>query len=161
MRLFIYTAFIFCLLACNQPADNTKILQQQVDSLRNRVDNVYAPGLGEFMSSIQVHHAKLWFAGKNGNWELANFEMEEIQEAIENISKHCKDRTEIIELPMIHPALDSVKLAIIRKNPESFNNSFMLLTKICNNCHKTTQHAFNIIKVPDKPPYSNQIFEIP
>jgi hypothetical protein len=161
MRIIILTTLIFCLVACNQQTDRTDRLQQQVDSLRNRVENVYAPSLGEFMSSIQVHHAKLWFAGNNGNWELANFETEEIQEAIEDIQKYCKDRTEITELPMIFPALKNVKLAIFQKNPESFNNSFMLLTKTCNNCHMATQHAFNIIKAPDKPPYSNQVFEKP
>jgi hypothetical protein len=159
MRIIILTTLFFCLLACNQTVDNTKKLQQQVDSLRNRVDNVYAPGLGEFMSSIQVHHAKLWFAGKNGNWELANFEIEEIQEALEDIQKYCKDRPEISSLPMINIPLDSLKTAITVKNPVAFKNGFNLLTVTCNNCHQVTKHGFNVIKIPDRPPFTNQDFE--
>jgi hypothetical protein len=31
----------------------------------------YEPGLGEFMTATQLRHAKLWFAGKNSNWDLA------------------------------------------------------------------------------------------
>jgi hypothetical protein len=159
MRLFISTSVIFCLFACNQPADNTYKLQQQVDSLRNRVENVYAPGLGEFMSSIQVHHAKLWFAGNNGNWDLANFETEEIQEAIEDIQKFCKNRPEISDLPMINNPMDSLKTAIAVKNPAAFKSSFNRLTVTCNNCHQLTKHGFNVIKIPDQPPFTNQDFE--
>ena len=35
------------------------------------------PGFEEFMSNIQAHHAKLWFAGQNHNWKLADFEIHE------------------------------------------------------------------------------------
>ena len=48
----------------------------------------YTPGLGEFMSGIQVHHEKLWFAGKAGNWQLADFETGEIRETIDDIQKY-------------------------------------------------------------------------
>jgi len=41
----------------------------------------YAPGLGEFMTATQLRHAKLWFAGKENNWDLAAYEIDEIAEA--------------------------------------------------------------------------------
>ena len=34
----------------------------------------YKPGLGEFMTATQLRHAKLWFAGKDNNWDLAAYE---------------------------------------------------------------------------------------
>jgi len=111
------------------------------------------------MLSIQEHHAKLWFAGKNGNWELADFEMGEIQETMGYIQKYCADRPEVTSLPMIEPSLDSLKTAIVKKNTEEFKSSFTLLTNTCNNCHKVTKHSFNVIKIPDIPPVTNQIFE--
>ena len=36
----------------------------------------YAPGLGEFMTATQLRHAKLWFAGKENNWDLAAYEID-------------------------------------------------------------------------------------
>ena len=39
----------------------------------------YRPGLGEIMSGIQTHHAKLWFAGINENWKLADYEVKELK----------------------------------------------------------------------------------
>jgi hypothetical protein len=153
---------ILCLLSCNQQQESERIvLQNQIDSLRSRLDSSYAPGLGEFMLGIQTHHAKLWFAGKNGNWDLADFEMGEIQETMVDIQKYCADRPEVTSLPMINPSLDSLKLAIVRKNVESFKSSFILLTNTCNNCHKVTKHGFNVIKIPDVPPVTNQVFEKP
>jgi hypothetical protein len=110
------------------------------------------------MSGIQVHHEKLWFAGKNENWKLADFEVHEIKEALDDIQNYCQDRPEIRSLPMITPPLDSVVSAIAQKNSLAFKNSFTVLTSSCNSCHQATKHEFNVIKIPDSPPFSNQEF---
>jgi hypothetical protein len=162
MRYFSIVFLVFYLISCNQQQESERIvLQNQIESLRSRLDSSYTPGLGEFMLSIQMHHAKIWFAGKNGNGDLANFEIDEIRETIGDINKYCTDRPEISSLPMIDQPLDSLKLAITKKNIEAFKSSFILLTNTCNNCHKVTKHGFNVIKIPDIPPVTNQVFEKP
>ncbi len=152
--------FLFALVGCAQPADHSRALQSRMDSLEVRLANAYKPGLGEFMGSMQVHHAKLWFAGQNQNWELADFEIKEIKEALEDISQYCTDRPEIKEIGIIEPAIDSLSQSIQTKNLASFNRSFVLLTNTCNECHQATAHAFNVIKVPDHPPFGNQEFKL-
>jgi hypothetical protein len=155
-------ALLFCSLsACHQQSDQSGTLQKQIDSLNSRINNAYSPGLGEFMTSIQMHHAKLWFAGKNGNWELAQFEIGEIQESLDGINKYNRDRPEIKEIPMIDIPMDSLKAAITAKNMADFKNGFKLLTNTCNNCHAVTKHGFNKIKIPDVPPVTNQVFDKP
>ncbi len=120
----------------------------------------YKPGLGEFMSSIQMNHAKLWFAGVNDNWDLANFELGEIKETVEDAQHFCSDRPGIKNLPMLLPMLDSLNYSIQNKNAKSFKSSFTNLTTTCNNCHAATNHKFIVIKTPDSEPVSNQVFEI-
>ena len=149
------------MFACNQPAGNTQLLQNRIDSLEKKLAGTYKPGFGEFMSGIQVHHAKLWFAGQNQNWPLATFEIDEIKEALEGITTYCTDRPESKFITTITPSLDSVSNAIALKNPAQFKNSYMMLTNTCNSCHKATSHAFNVITVPGQPPFSNQKFTIP
>ncbi|MBD0331148.1 MAG: hypothetical protein ICV66_00680 [Chitinophagaceae bacterium] len=149
------------LIACNQQSSNTSKLQSQIDSLQSKLANAYKPGFGEFMSSIQVHHNKLWFAGQSQNWKLADFEIHEIWESIEDIEKYQTEREESQKIGMIKPALDSVISAIEQKNGATFNSSFILLTNTCNNCHKATNFEFNQVKIPDNPPFSNQIFKNP
>lgn len=146
---------------CDRPDDHAANWQQQIDSLQKKLNDTYKPGLGEFMSGIQVHHAKLWFAGRSANWQLAGFEIDEIRESVDDIKKFCTDRPEVASLEMIGPALDSVASAIAHENSIGFTNGFVLLTQTCNTCHKATQHAFNVIRIPDTPPFSNQVFAKP
>jgi len=149
------------LSACNQQNGDLSKLQAQIDSLQNKLNNTYKPGFGEFMSSIQVHHNKLWFAGQNQNWKLADFEIHEIQEAIEDIEMFQTEREESQKIGMIKPALDSVTAAIEQKNNTLFKSSYVLLTNTCNNCHQATNFEFNQVKIPDTPPFSNQVFKQP
>jgi hypothetical protein len=134
-------------------------MQATIDSLQKQLNETYKPGFGEFMSGIQTHHAKLWFAGQNQNWPLADFEVHEIQEALEDLQKFCSDRPELKTIEMINPAMDSVNNAIQQKNPQLFKSSFVLLTNTCNNCHKATEHGFNVVTVPTNLPVVNQDFK--
>jgi hypothetical protein len=152
---------LFFFWACNHPERDTGSIQAQIDSLQKKLDKTYKPGLGEIMSGIQVHHAKLWFAGQAGNWSLSDFETKEIREAIEDIQTYCSDRPEVVSIPMIKPPLDSIDMAIADKSISQFKSSFNLLTNTCNNCHRATKHEFNIIQIPSTPPFSNQDFQNP
>lgn len=69
------------------------------------------------------------------------------------------DRPEAKSIRMINPAIDSVNNAIKQQNQQLFKNSYILLTNTCNNCHKATQHEFNVITIPANPPISNQSFK--
>lgn len=136
-------------------------MQAQIDSLQEKLSKNYKPGLGEFMLSIQVHHAKLWFAGQAENWDLANFESKEIRESLDDIQSYCSDRPEVASIPMLQSPLDSIDNAINRKSISKFNSGFIFLTNTCNSCHEVTKHAFNVIQIPTSPPFTNQVFGIP
>jgi len=154
--------FIFLstlIIACDDQQQTVKQFQSRIDSLQQQIDKSYKPGFGEFMSSIQVHHEKLWFAGINQNWKLVDFEINEIKESLEDIQTYCTDRPERKSLTMIDRPLDSISYAIQQKDEALFKKNFITLTNTCNNCHRTTEHEFNVIKIPDTPPFSNQEFK--
>jgi hypothetical protein len=83
--------------SCQQTGDNNAILQARVDSLQHQLDNAYKPGLGEFMSGIQVDFEVLYRPARS-------------------------------RIPSYDPA---------------------------------TRHEFNVIRVPETPPFTNQVFEKP
>ena len=145
---------------CNPNTNTTIVLQNKIDSLENCLNNCYKPGFGEFMSGIQGHHAKLWFAGQHRNWKLADFEIHEIMEAIENIKTYETDRKETESIGMITPAIDSVVQAVQQKNLEQFNKSFGYLTHTCVNCHTDNHYEFIRIKIPEEQTFSNQEFDV-
>jgi hypothetical protein len=156
--VFTFSVFLF-LSSCSDNSQQLSELQTQVNELKKKVNDAYKPGFGEFMSNIQVHHAKLWFAGNNENWKLAEFEINEIKETIEDIQKFQSEREETKTLPIINAPLDSVQFAIENKNLYKFKGSFTSLTNTCNFCHQAVKFEFNKIKIPDSPPFSNQIFK--
>src|SRR5665647_1171352 len=126
---------IISIFPCKLAPNNEQALQKRIDSLENKLANTYKPGFGEFMTGIQAHHSKLWFAGQNQNWKLADFEVHEIMEAIENIQKFQTERKESQKIGMLNPAIDSIKNAIQQKNLLLFKRSFVFLTNTCNDCH--------------------------
>jgi len=147
------------ILSCSRPLDQDKVLQNRVDSLEMKLADTYKPGFGEFMSTIQVHHNKLWYAGINQNWALADFEVHEIMEAIADIKKYQKERVESELIYMIDPALDSINEAIRQQDPVAFKSKYVTLTNTCNDCHREAKFEFNVVKIPDSPPFSNQDFK--
>ncbi len=159
MKFLILITILFILSACNQQSSQVKALEEKIDSLQKKSDESYKPGFGEFMSGIQTHHAKLWFAGQNQNWPLADFEVHEIQESLDDIKIFCSDRPEVKSIEMINVPIDSINYAIQQKNTQLFISSFILLTNTCNNCHKETEHAFNVVTIPTNLPVVNQDFK--
>lgn len=159
MKIFAFITSALIIVSCNQQTDKEQKMQATIDSLQKQLNETYKPGFGEFMSGVQTHHAKLWFAGQNQNWPLADFEVHEIQESLDAIRKYCSDRPELKAIGMIDTAIDSVNNAIQQKDTELFRNSFMLLTNTCNKCHRATAHGFNVVIVPTNLPVVNQDFK--
>jgi len=157
-KIFGILSFLF-LIACSNNSDKINELQNRIDSLQTKIDDSYKPGFGEFMTNIQIHHAKLWFAGTNQNWKLADFEIQEIKESMEDIQKYQSEREETKTLPIIFAPLDNVQAAVNNRSLKKFKQSFTDLTNTCNACHQTVKNEFNKIKIPDSPPFSNQDFK--
>ena len=161
MKTAISLLLLIFLASCSQ---NPRPAQASpyVDSLALEVKHIsetYRPGLGEIMSGIQLHHAKLWFAGTNSNWKLAQYEIDEIKERLQQATDIETDRPEVKTIGMINPAVDSVAASIQDKNLPGFKKDFELMTATCNNCHVANKFEFNVITIPNSPPVSNQDFK--
>jgi hypothetical protein len=160
MKRLLTAVVIAALVSCQQKNHDLQELQSRLDSLSKKIDNAYKPGFGEFMSGIQAHHSKLWFAGQNANWGLADFEVHEIMEAVEDIRMYQTDREESKLIDMIDQPLDSVNRAIEQRDKVLFKTAYMSLTNTCNSCHRATHFEFNIVKIPDAQLFSNQDFKL-
>ena len=158
MRIFSILLIAICFSGCNHSSD-TKALRARIDSLDQKIATSYKPGFGEFMSGIQAHHSKLWFAGINQNWKLADFEIHEIMEALDDIQQFQKERKESQVIGMLNPALAGMDSAIRQKDLVKFREGFTILTNTCNDCHKAVDFEFNQVKIPETSPFTNQDFK--
>lgn len=71
---------------CNEKKASTTQVEVRLKALE-----AAAPGAGTIMSSAQLHSAKLYIAGKAQNWQLAEFELHEVEE---NLDKAVELRPE-------------------------------------------------------------------
>ena len=121
---------------------------------------VYSPGLGEIMTLQQMRHLKLWFAGRAGNWPLAAYELDELREGFEDVTKYHPTHDDAPTGTMADAvvAKEVAELARISegKDRTQFAASFDRLTVSCNACHQAAKHAFIAIQRPMSNPYSNQ-----
>jgi hypothetical protein len=113
------------------------------------------PGLGEIMTLQQLRHLKLWFAGHAGNWPLADYEIGELNEGFEDVTKLLGGDTvdKAVSAPM-----QALQKIIDSKDRAGFTAAFDQLTAGCNSCHHTLDHGFIAIQRPTSLPYSNQNF---
>ena len=160
MRQLIFLVCLSAATACQKPLSKEQILQNKIDSLELKIASAYTPGFGEFMTAIQAHHSKLWFAGKSQNWKLAAFEIKEIRETLDAIKQYETARPETKTISMMMPALERTENAISQKNDVLFTGSFVNLTNTCNNCHLENNFEFNVVKIPATNVFSNQEFSI-
>ncbi|MDP4221416.1 MAG: hypothetical protein Q8916_10495 [Bacteroidota bacterium] len=163
MRSIVISALLLSVvIGCSDSDPNaTKLakLQAEIDSLNKKIVQLQ-PGLGEVMSAIQMHHAKLWFSATNENWKLAAFEIGEIKEQLEAAEHLASTRPEIASLPMIYPPVDSITHTIDAHDLAGFRGAFEYLTYTCNKCHETNKFEFNVIAIPTALPVVNQIFKL-
>ena len=120
----------------------------------------YMPGLGDIMGVIQMRHAKLWFAGRSRNWQLAAYEIDEIKEGFESAARfqpNFKGRpvAQMIEEATLQP-VNSLAKAVEMKNSVMFVKAFDQLTGACNACHQAAGFGFISIQRPSLPAVTNQ-----
>ena len=150
---------LLLLTACSPTSKDEQALESKIAELETIIENAYKPGFGDFMGSIQKHHNKLWFAGTQENWELASFEIHELEELFEDIKTYHAQREETKVISIIEPGLTAVEDAIEKQNIEAFKQGYTALTNSCNTCHHATKHEFIKITVPTVPAYTNQDFK--
>lgn len=127
----------------------------------------YAPGLGEIMTLQQMRHAKLWLAGQAANWELADYECDELEEGFADaIQFHPTHKSSPQPLTRAIPTYSEAPIrelreAIAGKDVARFERAFDALTTGCNACHQATAFAFNVVVKPTANPFANQDFAAP
>jgi hypothetical protein len=115
----------------------------------------YSPGLGEIMALQQMRHIKLWFAGHADNWPLADYEIGELKEGFDDVSRLLGG--DIVDQHVGAP-IAALEKAIDAKDRTAFPLAFDKLSAGCNGCHHALDHGFIVIGRPNLQPYSNQSF---
>jgi hypothetical protein len=123
----------------------------------------FNPGIGDLMNLIvQPRHTKLWFAGRNGNWVLAEYEIKELRSALGNVAKarpafRNQSVGESIQTFMSAP-FGAIEAAIRDHDGTKFVDAYTGVNGGCNACHAALSQPQVVIKIPDLEAYPDQDF---
>lgn len=112
------------------------------------------------MTTIQLHEGKLWFAAKAANWDLAQYELDELKETMESAKALNEEKNGVKISNVLDSVLQSqvaeLDKAIKSKKPDEFQKKYDQTLGACNGCH--TQAGYNFIHIvrPSGPPVTNQ-----
>lgn len=122
----------------------------------------YIPGLEQFMSVIQNEHAKLWYAGRARNWQLAEYQLGEIKEVMSDVQDIVPTFKNLPLADMLDAVITgeiaALEKAIAAKDAKAFAAGYGKLTQACNACHQATGNGFVVIRRPVGPAFPNQDF---
>jgi len=144
-------------------AENQELKKQLTDMNSSGEEEEGEYELAVVMSRMQIYFHKLWFAGKNENWELANFYTHELEESIEELIEHnveddgvnVSNLAKIMTETPFHNLEKSVKAGVLA----DFETSYQNMMQTCNQCHQASGHGFIQLQIPQNVAFDNQIFE--
>jgi hypothetical protein len=124
-----------------------------------------SPGVGEVMAGVQLHFAKLYFAGEARNWDLAAFERGEIAENLDAVAA-LRPEEKGVNLAGIIEAFKNTQLvalqdAVEMKDRGLFRDAYRDSIVMCNTCHQSTGRPFIVVTTPTNPPVFNQQWAYP
>jgi len=122
------------------------------------VGDAYVPSLGDIMGATQLRHIKLWNAGRLKNWELAAYELGQIEDSF-NTAARLYRNIPIENIEMIGKPLAALDGAIKAKDGARFAKGFSDLTTTCDACHEVAHVGFITVQVPTASPFTDQSFK--
>lgn len=123
----------------------------------------YRPGIGDLMTmTVQPRHLKIGLAGQERNWPFVEYEIHELEEALERVARLWPKWREIdiaglVEGSMKQP-IEALEEAAKAKDAVRFNDAYARVTAACNACHQSSNVGMIVIQAPRSSPFTNQDF---
>ncbi len=106
-------------------------------------------GFARAMLEIQYRYVEMFWAGEDENWDYAAYQLEEMEEALEDGLQRRPARAQSAQ-HFMNVVIPEMEEAIASRNKENFDQAFELFTLQCNSCHAMEQVAFIQVGPPEK-----------
>ena len=162
-------SLVACITACVAWANVQKVHGEMREL---RAETAFAKGkappcaasarLGDRMNTIARRFAGVWYAGKSGNVELAEYEIHELEEVIEDIEllRPIENGVDVFSVlqGVANSQLHDLRAALRADDPAAFDLAYETTMAACNSCHNSAGHPFIVITKPNAPPVHNRAF---
>ncbi len=106
-------------------------------------------GFARAMMEVNYRYVELFWAGEDENWDYAAYQLEEMEEALEDGFQRRPGRKASGEhfMEVVMPEMVS---AIQSEDKRVFDEAFELFTLQCNSCHAMEDAAYIHVNKPEK-----------
>lgn len=148
LSLFVFSFSIF--QACQNAPQETYETEWLGDTKQEIISNIEEQfqGFSNTMREVAYRYHELYWAGRDANWEYAEYQREHIEEAMEQGFIRRPER-EASAQQFVSTALPQMEEAIKSGNIEEFLENFTRFTASCNTCHAMEEVAFMTVKIPE------------
>jgi hypothetical protein len=140
---------ILLMAACLNDSSNSRSTPQWLAGATQEKWKTLDEHFGGFhhtMVEVGYRFSELYWAGEDENWDYAEYQAEEMEEALELGIARRPNRGESAE--MFFPALKRVESSIEARNLADFRVAFQGLTNACNTCHQAEDKGFLHVGAP-------------
>lgn len=151
LKATLFVSAFAILIACT-PEENTEAVGQNgwlKGTPNEKFDEVahQLQGFSRTMKEVGYRYQELYWAGKDMNWEYADYQVEHIYEAIEQGNVRRPEHKES-GINFVENVLPAMEKAIASKDTSDFLRTFEILTVNCNACHAMEEVPFLTVKTP-------------
>ncbi len=105
-------------------------------------------GIDQTMMEVGYRYQVLYWAGEDGNWALADYQIHELEETLERGFTRRPERRKSAEVFMT-VALPQLEEAVAMKDQALFRERFEALRANCISCHALEDVAFMNVTIPE------------
>lgn len=156
MKIYL-RIFLSCLLFITPITHASEYTDwRKTGSPQEKLDNLVkaVPGTSQLMLQVAERYRHLYWAAKQGKWEFAEYQIEEMQSLIKTVMINRPKRKTTAE-QFLNNAFNLYPAAIEQQNWPKFQKAFSEMRGECLACHIKNDHAF--ITLPHDPAKSNSL----
>lgn len=120
----ILATLLLTLVSCRSIAGEPLSQKSSLDERLRKLEAA-APGVGEIMTSVQFHFARLHFATEAKNWDRARYEIDEVEENLDKVAV-LRPEDKGVQLIGVIDAFKQTQLDAMKKGVESKDNQEMI-----------------------------------
>jgi small-conductance mechanosensitive channel len=151
ISIFTGVALAIVISACQtqtseQEQFETRWLGKNLQEILNNIEEQFA-GFSGTMVEISYRYKELYWAGQDENWEYALYQIEHIEEALEQGFMRRPER-EASAQQFVNQSLPEIEAIANEGDKEAFLVSFTELAAACNTCHNMEEVEFMVVDIP-------------
>ena len=102
------------------------------------------PGTAHWMVEMGERYKNLYWAAKQGKWEFAEYQVEEIEDLVHRVQL-ARPKRALTAQEFLDSAIPSMMNTLKQQDWASFREGFLGLRAACMHCHSQNDHAFIVL----------------